>query len=108
MPAIKFVISILFLICLAAFAVLNRGSVPVFYYDLQFLKQSLEVPLVLVVLIPFAMGFVIAWSFMVVNRVKSNAMINKRNRTIASLNEELERFKAHPQIPASVSSQHRD
>lgn len=108
MSSIKFIISILFLIFIAAFAVLNRDSVPVFYYDLHLVKQSVEVPLVLVVLVPFVMGFVLAWSVMVVNRVKSKAMINKRNRTIASLNEELDRLKTNSQISEPVGSQHRD
>lgn len=104
MSPIKFLISILFLICIAAFAVLNRDSVPVFYYDLQFIKQSLEVPLILVGLLPFVLGFVLAWSFTILNRVKSKTAINKRNRTITSLNEELDRLKSPSKTSEPVSS----
>ena len=98
MSSIKFVLAILFLILIAAFSVVNRESVPVFYYDLQLAKQSLEVPMVFVVLVPFILGFILAWSFTIVNRVKSRAMIGKRNRTIASLNAELEKAPMIPQV----------
>jgi len=104
MSSIKFIIAILFLIFIAAFTVVNRHSVPVFFYDLQLVKQSLEVPLILVALIPFVLGFVLAWSFTVLNRVKSKTIINKRNRTIASLNEELDRLKSHSKISEPVGS----
>ncbi len=104
MSSIKFVISILFLILIAAFTVVNRHSVPVNFYDLQLVKQSLELPLILVALTPFVLGFVLAWSFTVLNRVKSKTVINKRNRTIASLNAELDKLKSHSKISESVSS----
>ena len=108
MSSIKFVLSILFLILIAAFSVVNRESVPVYYYDLQLAKQSLEVPMVFVVLIPFILGFILAWSFTIVNRVKSKAMISKRNRTITSLTEELDRLKTDPRIAEAAGSPNRD
>ncbi len=108
MPAIKFIISILFLILIAAFAVVNKDSVPVSYYDLHMAKQTVEIPLILVALTPFVMGFLLAWSFTFVGRVKSKAAIGKRNRTIASLEEELERLKSHSKISESVVSVDRN
>jgi uncharacterized integral membrane protein len=104
MTSIKFIISILFLIFIAAFTVVNRHSVPVNYYDLQMVKQTIEVPLILVALTPFVLGFVLAWSFTVLNRVKSKTMINKRNRAITSLTEEVDRLKSHSKISEPVGS----
>jgi uncharacterized integral membrane protein len=93
MSVIKFIIAILFLIAMAAFAVVNRHSVEVFYYDLQLAKQMIEAPMIIVGLIPFIMGFLLAWSFTVVSQVKSKAAIGKRNRTIAGLEQDVARLK---------------
>ena len=102
MAAIKFIISILFLILIAAFAVVNRDSVAVAYYDLHMAKQTIDIPLILVALTPFVLGFLLAWSFTILNRIKSKAAIGKRNRTIASLEEDLERLKSHTKASESV------
>jgi uncharacterized integral membrane protein len=101
MSVIKFIISILFLIAIAAFAVVNRHSVEVFYYDLNMGKQMLEAPLIIVVLTPFVLGFLLAWTFAVVGQVKSKAVIGKRNRVIASLEEDVERLKPRTKISES-------
>jgi uncharacterized integral membrane protein len=95
MSVIKFILSILFFILIAAFAVVNRHSVAVFYYDFKMAKQMIEAPLIIVGLIPFILGFLLAWSFTIVNQVKSKAAIGKRNRTIKSLEEDVERLKPH-------------
>ena len=102
MPAIKFIISILFLILIAAFAVVNSDSVPVAYYDLHMAKQTIEIPLIFVALTPFLLGFLLACSFTFLNRVKSKAAIGKKNRTIASLEEDLERLKSQTKTSESV------
>ncbi len=93
MSVIKFIISILFLIFIAAFAVVNRHSVEVFYYDLHLAKQMIEAPMIIVGLIPFVLGFLLAWTFTLASQVKSKAAIRRRNRAIASLEQELARLK---------------
>ncbi|MBT5632920.1 MAG: hypothetical protein HOJ13_09345, partial [Nitrospina sp.] len=52
MPAIKFILSILLLIVIASFAVKNMGSVEISYYDFKFQLHSIELPLMVVVVIP--------------------------------------------------------
>ena len=84
----------------AAFAVVNRHSVEVFYYDLHMAKQMIEAPMIIVGLIPFVLGFLLAWTFTVVSQVKSKAAIGKRNRTIAGLEQDVARLK-----PASKTSE---
>ncbi len=102
MSAIKFIISILFLILIAAFAVVNKDSVDVAYYDLHMAKQTIEIPLILVALTPFLLGFLLAYSLTILNRVKSKAAISKRNRIIASLEEDLERLKSQAKASEPV------
>jgi uncharacterized integral membrane protein len=102
MSVIKFIIAILFLIAIAAFAVVNRHSVEVFYYDLQLAKQMIEAPMIIVGLIPFIMGFLLAWSFTVVSQVKSKAAIGERNRTIAGLEQDVERLKPTTETSGST------
>jgi uncharacterized integral membrane protein len=77
---------------------LNKESAPVAYYDLHMAKQIIEVPIIFVALIPFILGFLLAMSFTFVSQVKSKAAIAKRNRTIKSLNEDLDRLKSHTKI----------
>lgn len=101
MPVIKFIVSILFIIAIAAFAVENQHSVAVHYYDLQLAKQTIEAPLIIVGLVPFILGFLLAWTFTIVSQVKSKAVIGKRNRTIKCLEEDVERLKPDTKISES-------
>jgi uncharacterized integral membrane protein len=108
MSVIKFIISILFLIAIAAFAVVNRHSVEVHYYDLHMTEQVIEAPMIIVGLIPFVLGFLLAWTFTVVSQVKSKAAIGKRNRTIAVLEQDVARLKPTTRTsesPVSVDRQ---
>jgi uncharacterized integral membrane protein len=102
MSAIKLIVSILFVILVAAFAVINQHSISVNYYDLQMAKQTIEAPVIVVALGPFVIGFLLAWSFTVVSRVKSKAAIGKRNRAIVSLEQDVERLKSHSKASGSA------
>ena len=102
MSATKLIISIIFFIVIAGFAAVNLHSVSVYYYDLHMAKQTVEILLILVALIPFILGVFLTWSFTFVGRIKSKAAIGKRNRTIASLEEDLERLKSHTKASESV------
>jgi len=102
MSAIKLIIALLFLIAIAAFAAANLHAVSVYYYDLHMEKQTVEILLIFVALIPFVLGFFLAWSFTFVNRVKSKVAIGKRNRTIASLEGDVERLKSNSKASESV------
>ena len=106
MSVIKFIIAIIFLIAIAAFAVVNRHSVEVFYYDLQMAKQMIEAPLIIVGLIPFMLGFLLAWTFTIVSQVKSKAAIGKRNRAIKSLEKDVQRLTPDGKTSASPVGVH--
>jgi uncharacterized integral membrane protein len=104
MPVIKFVLSILLLIVIASFAVKNMGSVELNYYDLQLQLHSIELPLMLVLVIPLVLGLLIAWFMDLFDRFKLKSIIRQQNRSICSMEEELENLKNTPQIPIQVES----
>ena len=104
MPAIKFVLSILLLIVIASFAVKNMGSVEFNYYDLQLQLHSIELPLMVVLVIPLVLGLLIAWFMDLFDRFKLKSIIRQQNRSISSMEEELENLKNTPQIPIQAES----
>ena len=104
MTVIKFVLSILLLIVIASFAVQNMGSVEISYYDYEFQLHAVELPLMVVVVIPLLLGFLIAWFMGVFDRFKLKSTIRKQSKSISSMEEELERLKNTPQIPVQAES----
>ena len=104
MPAIKFVLSILLLIVIASFAVKNMGSVEFNYYDLQLQLHSIELPLMVVLVIPLVLGLLIAWFMDLFDRFKLKSIIRQQNRSISSMEEELENLKNTPQVPIQAES----
>lgn len=104
MPALKFILSIILLIVIASFAVQNMGSVEISYYDYKFQLHSIELPLMVVVVIPLVLGFFIAWFMGMFGRFKLKSTIRKQNKSISSMEEELERLKNTPQLPVHAES----
>ena len=104
MPVIKFVLSILLLIVIASFAVKNMGSVELNFYDLELQIHSIELPLMVVLVIPLVLGFLIAWFMGLFDRLKLKSTIRQQNRSISSMEEELENLKNNPQIPVQAES----
>ncbi len=104
MPAIKFILSILLLIVIASFAVKNMGSVELNYYDLQLQIHTIELPLMVVLVIPLILGFLIAWFLGLFDRFKLKSTIRQQNRSISSMEEELDNLKNTPQIPVQAES----
>ena len=104
MPALKLIIYFVAAILIGSFAVQNMASVEVKYYDLQLNLHSLELPLVTVVMIPLGLGLLAAWFMWLSRWIKMRMVIRKQNKTILSMEEELERLRSTPQIPAQVDS----
>ena len=84
MPAIKFILFILLLIVIALFAVQNMASVGISYYDFEFQLQTIELPLMVVMLIPLILGFFIAWVVGMSDLFKLKSTIRKQNKSISS------------------------
>ena len=104
MPAIKFILSILLLIVIASFAVQNMASVGISYYDFEFQLQIIELPLMVVMLIPLLLGFLIAWVMGLSELFKLKSTIRRQTKSISSMEEELESFKNTSQLPAQAES----
>ena len=104
MPAIKFVLSILLLIVIASFSVQNIGAVELNYYDLQLQRNTIELPLMVVLLAPLILGFLIAWFMGLLDRFKLKSVIRQQKRSISSMEDELENLKNSPQIPIQAES----
>ncbi|MZH05780.1 MAG: LapA family protein [Nitrospinae bacterium] len=104
MPAIKLIIYFLAAAVIGSFAVQNMTSVEVNYYDFQLNLKTLELPLVTVVMIPLGAGLLGAWFMWLSSWVKMRLVIRKQNKTISSMEEELEKLRNTPQLPAQVES----
>lgn len=104
MPAIKFVLSILLLIVIASFAVKNMGSVELNYYDLSLQLNTMELPLMVVLLFSLVLGFLVAWFMGLLDRFKLKSTIRQQKRSISSMEEELENLKSTPQLPVQAES----
>ena len=104
MPAIKLIIYFLAAVIFCSFAVHNMTSVKVNYYDFQLNLKALELPLVTVVMVPLGVGLLGAWCIWLASWLKMQLVIRRQNKAISSMEEELEKFKNTPQIPAQVES----
>lgn len=104
MPAIKLIIYFLAAILIGSFAVQNMTTVEVNYYDFRLNLHTLELPLVTVVMIPLGLGLLGAWCMWLSSWVKMKMLIRKQNKTISTMEEELEKLKNTPQLPAQVES----
>jgi len=104
MPAIKFILFILLLIVIASFAVQNMVAVGISYYDFEFQLQTIELPLMVVMLIPLLLGFLIAWILGLSELFKLKSTIRRQNKSISSMEEELESLKNTSQPPAQAES----
>ena len=104
MPAVKLIIYFLLAIFIGSFAVQNMTSVEINYYDFHLNLHTLELPLVTVVIIPLGLGLLGAWLMWLASWLKMRVVISKQNKTISSMEEELDKLKNTPQLPAQVES----
>ena len=89
-------------ILIGSFAVQNMTSVEINYYDFHLNLHTLELPLVTVVMIPLGLGLLGAWLMWLASWLKMRMVISKQNKTISSMEEELDKLKNTPQLPAPV------
>jgi uncharacterized integral membrane protein len=104
MPALKLIFYFLMTILIGSFAVQNMTSVQINYYDFGLNLHSLELPLVTVVIIPLGLGLLGAWFMWLSSWLQMRMVIRKQNKTISSMEEELEKLKNIPQLPVQAES----
>ena len=82
----------------------NMTSVEINYYDFRLNLHTMELPLVTVVMIPLGLGLLSAWFLWLTSSLKTRMVIRKQNKTISVMEEELDKLKNTPQLPAQVES----
>ena len=101
---VKFILFIILSIIVAVFAVKNMGMVEVSFYDFSLNSHKYPVPLLVVILVSLAFGFLLAWIDGWVAKMKLKSIIRRNNKTIESLDEELKRYKK-PSLPEYSESE---
>tara|TARA_B100000686_G_C15847938_1_gene505816 strand:+ start:205 stop:495 length:291 start_codon:yes stop_codon:yes gene_type:complete len=94
MPAAKIIILILLLMVVASFAVMNMTLVQIQYYDFQFNKNILELPLLIVIFASLLIGFTLAWFTGSFRQIRLKSSLRKSERAIRSLTEQVEKYKS--------------
>ena len=82
----------------------NMTSVEINYYDFRLNLRTLKLPLVTVVMIPLGLGLLGAWFMWLTSWLKMRMVISKQNKTISSMEEELDKLKNTPQISVQAES----
>ena len=82
----------------------NMTSVEINYYDFRLNLHTMGLPLVTVVMIPLGLGLLGAWFMWLTSWLKMRIVIRKQNKTISAMEEELDKLKNTPQLPAQVES----
>lgn len=98
MSAFKLIFLVLFVILVAMFTVLNGNTVEVHYYDLGFHVQSIALPMTILVLGSFVMGFLLALLFTVFGKMRLKSQVRRKSKEVVSLQRDIDRLR-----PSSVS-----
>ena len=80
------------------------GTVELNYYDLKLQLHLVELPLMVVLVASLTLGFLIAWFMGIFGQFKLKSTIRQQNRSISSMEEEIEGLKNNPQIPVKAES----
>ncbi len=101
MPAIKIILTLLFLIIVSALALENLGKMEIHYYDFQLQVHSFHITVINGILAAFGVGFFLAWLFGKVEKVKLSSANMCLSRTVRSLEKEVAHLKTSP--PAKLA-----
>ena len=93
--ALKFFIFIVLSMIISSFAVRNMHEVEIHYYDHLFHLHSLEFPLLGVIFCSIFLGFMISWSFGILQQMKLRSRIWKQTRTLEKLSKQVEQGQAN-------------
>jgi uncharacterized integral membrane protein len=101
---VKFILFIILSIIVAVFAVKNMGMVEVSFYDFSLNSHNYNVPLLVVILVSLAFGFLLAWIDGCVAKMKLKSIIRRNNKTIETLEGELRKYQK-PSLPEYSESE---
>ena len=95
MPAAKITFSILLLMVVVTFSVMNMNLVQIQYYDFQLHKQVLELPLLIVMFVSLLVGFVLSWFTGSLKQMRLKSLLRKSERAVRLLRDQVEKYKAN-------------
>lgn len=82
------IITLLFSIFIALFAILNASAVPI-----NFIFATVDISIALVILISASIGAIILYSMGAISKIKARKMIKEKDKIIESLNQALNELK---------------
>jgi len=82
------IITLLFSIFIALFAILNASAVPI-----NFIFARVDISVALVILISASIGALILYSIGAIGKLKAKKMIKEKDKVIETLNQELNELK---------------
>ncbi|MBF0275724.1 MAG: LapA family protein [Nitrospinae bacterium] len=108
MIAVKYFLLLLVIGVVVTLSVLNLDNVSINYYNLQFEVQSIEIPLIVLVIISASTGFLIAWMLGLLGAIKSKAKLKKQEKDIQKGNSEIADLKVKSAIPKALIEQQNE
>ena len=89
----KLILLILFTIFVAMFSVDNVHTVEVHYHDLRWHEQSISLPMNILVLGSFALGFFFTFLFTVFGKMRLKSQVRRKSREVVALQKDIDRLK---------------
>ena len=100
MPTLKYVLFIALIILVSVFAAKNMHTVEVNFFSGYFAGYTVKVPTIILILVSFALGLIIAWFFELFNRLKFKTQLHIKQRKIEELEKELLSRGQHSELPS--------
>ena len=94
MPVAKVIIFVLLLMFVVTFSVENISLVSITYYDFYFQKQTLEVPVLVLISVSLLAGFILTWLVGVLKQMRLRSQLRKSERVVRSLTSQIEKYKS--------------
>ena len=94
MPVAKVIVFVLLLMFVVTFSVENISLVSITYYDFYFQKQTLEVPVLVLISVSLLAGFILTWLVGVLKQMRLRSQLRKSERVVRSLTSQIEKYKS--------------
>ena len=100
MPTLKYVLFIALIILVSIFAAKNMHTVEVHFFGGYLADYTVKVPTIILILVSFALGLIIAWLFELFTRLKFKTQLRMKQRKIEGLEKELLSLNQSSDVPS--------